>query len=155
MSRLCSVLLLAALLCSCSAPGPAPQKAAESAPAAPTPATVADLEGSSWTLAYWADGEPAAVEPPATLMFQEGRAAGVASCNNYSGQVKPGERPGDVSIGPVIGTRMACSPPQMEAESRYLKQLEATNAMTLMEGRLMLAYTLDGNSGTMTFDRAE
>ena len=61
--------------------------------------------------------------------------------------------PGEVKVGPLAGTRMACPEPQSSVEARFLEQLGGARTFGFMLGRLAISYTRgDGSSGTMLFD---
>jgi heat shock protein HslJ len=102
------------------------------------------LAGSEWLLRAWKRGEPAPDQPEVTLRYDGGRLAGKSGCNRYSTAVTAGSVPGDVSLAPLVMTRMACADPQMEVEARFARQLEAVTKMGFMLGQLALTYTLQG-----------
>jgi heat shock protein HslJ len=61
--------------------------------------------------------------------------------------------PGEVKVGPLAGTRMACPEPQSSVEARFLEQLGGARTFGFMLGRLAISYTRgDGSRGTMLFD---
>src|SRR5690606_2443266 len=113
--------------------------AACAGPAAEAPA-LSTLEGSQWSLQAWAQDDPAPADPLATLTYEEGRFAGRSGCNSYTGTVAPGDEPGEIAIGPVISTRMACPEMQMEVETRYLTALQAATKYNVSDGELSLVY---------------
>lgn len=88
----------------------------ESAPSFLTEAPV-----GSWRLIGFGDAtEPGDVE--VTLRVEaEGKLSGTSGCNRYSGAWTPGD--GGANVGPLAATKMACPPPRMEIESRYLDEL--------------------------------
>ena len=85
--------------------------------------------------------------------YDEGRLTGSSGCNQYFATATLGEMPGDVSMGRIGATRMACSEPQMAVEARFLSQLEGMNRYGFMAGGLMLGYATDDGSGVMIFER--
>jgi heat shock protein HslJ len=66
--------------------------------------------------------------------------------------VKLGAMPGDVTVGAVGATRMACPAERMAVEGRFLKQLAAVKKLGFMAGQLALSYEADGVWGVMLFD---
>jgi heat shock protein HslJ len=60
---------------------------------------------------------------------------------------------GEVKVGPLAGTRMACPEPQFSVEARFLEQLGGARTFGFILGRLAISYTRDdGSRGTMLFD---
>jgi heat shock protein HslJ len=84
-----------------------------------------DLDGS-WRLVSGRDADgslPDLAERQVTLVVDGEQAGGVSACNHYGGRV---EVDGDtVSIGELGSTEMACEPPVMDLEQRYLTALAA------------------------------
>lgn len=122
--------------------------------AASTPAgrlSLATLAGSEWVLRAWDWNEPADATPAITLQFQDGRFAGTSACNRYGAPVTANTTPGDITVGPGMGTRMACPEPIMAAEDRYLKLLSRVKKFGFMAGELVLTYEKDAGMGTMFF----
>jgi heat shock protein HslJ len=113
------------------------------------------IGGREWVLAAWAFGEPAPAEPKVTLSFEDGRFVGKSGCNSYFASVQKGEMPGDLSVGPVGATRMACPEPAMDVESRYLQQLGSANRVGFLVTQLALSYEKDGVVGVMLFDASD
>jgi heat shock protein HslJ len=111
------------------------------------------LAGKEWVLRAWKRGAPAPDQPEVTLRYEGGRLAGRSGCNRYSTAVTTGDAPGDVSIAPVMVTRMACAEPQMAVEARFVKQLEAVKKIGFWLGQLALSYPLEGQAPQeMLFD---
>jgi len=111
------------------------------------------LAGSEWTLVAWDAGEPTPDDPAITLAFRDGRVGGSAGCNRYFASPQPGPSPGELAIGPVGTTRMACPDALAGSESRYLQQLQAVRRFGFLLGRLALSYQHgDGAIGTMLFE---
>jgi heat shock protein HslJ len=104
------------------------------------PPALATLDDSQWFLRAWDDGDPAPEEPLVTLTYSEGRFAGRSGCNSYSGAVTAGDLPGEIVVGPIAGTRMACPELQMDVESRYLTNLQAATKYTVTDGNFALTY---------------
>ena len=111
------------------------------------------LTGSEWVLARWNLDEPAPEAPAVTLVFDDGNVGGSSGCNRYFGAITAGETPGDIRIGPVGGTMMACPDDVMEVEARYLTLLGSVEKMGFHNGRLALTYSHDDTVGTLLFER--
>jgi heat shock protein HslJ len=109
------------------------------------------LAGTEWVLRAWDWSEPAPAVPEVTLQFRDGRFAGTSGCNRYSAAATAGNAPGDLTLGPAAGTRMACPEPQMAMESRFLAQLPRVQKFGFMAGELVLHFEKDGGTGTMFF----
>jgi heat shock protein HslJ len=115
--------------------------------------SLAALAGTEWVLRAWDINEPAAVEPVVTLAYDTGRFAGTSGCNRYTGGVKEGTAPGELSVGLLAGTRMACPDAQASVESRFIEQLSGARTFGFMLGRLAISYSrTNGSRGTMLFD---
>lgn len=81
------------------------------------------LVGGDWAVAS-IDGEPTGERPPTLQFLPEGRAAGFAGCNRWTGGVVlSGE---GVSFTQTATTMMACPEPAMAAERRFLDVLSRT-----------------------------
>jgi heat shock protein HslJ len=111
------------------------------------------LAESAWVLRAWDISETAASEPVVTLAYDAGRFMGTGGCNLYAAGVEAGPMPGEMKVGPMAGTRMACPEPQSSIETRFLQQLGAARMFGFMVGRLAISYVKsDGSLGTMLFD---
>lgn len=101
------------------------------------------LTGNLWKVIAYNNGKEAVVSviigSEITAYFdEEGQVSGSAGCNNYSASY---EVSGDnISIGPAITTRMACSDPEgiMDQESAYLGALEMVSSFQFEGDRLIL-----------------
>jgi len=126
----------------------------EGAPARTGRLSMETLAGTEWVLRAWAWDEAAPATPEVTVKFDGTRLAGHAGCNNYFAQVKPGDQPGDFTIGPAGATRMMCPEPAMTVETRFLQQLGGVTKMRFIAGQLALPYAnTDKTFGVMLFDR--
>lgn len=88
------------------------------------PAT-GDLAGSAWVVVEVRDGDVVRRPQgsPATLEFDDERAAGSGGCNSFSATSVTVDD-GEVSFGPVQSTEMACEPAEvMDLEAAYLGAL--------------------------------
>lgn len=119
-----------ALLAACAMPTHPDAKAPPPDPF--NPAATQLLDDTSWQLTGWqqADGTARAIpgadsgEPiTLTLAAESGRrrASGFSGCNRYTGPY--GLKNGKLSVGPLAGTRMACSTPGGQIEGDYLDAL--------------------------------
>jgi len=107
-----------------------------------------------WTLREWNVAEPVAATPVVSLVYEAGRFTGSSGCNRYFATVTSGAAPGEIRVGPVGGTRMACPEAQGSIESRFLDQLGGARRFGLSDGRLTISYVrTDGTAGTMLFYR--
>jgi heat shock protein HslJ len=113
-------------------------------------------EPTQWTLqSFVEDGKVIAVLPDTTitLHFDEdtlretGAVFGSAGCNTYHATYTYGEM---LAFSPIVTTRMACPPPIMEQEARFLRLLQQVTTYQLdnelrlkaAEGRdLLLVFT--------------
>lgn len=110
------------------------------------------LAGSEWVLRKWSWDEPAPAEPEVVVSYLDGRLAGSSGCNRFSAAVSAGASPGDVSVGPAMGTRMACPEPAASVEDRFLSQLGGVTKYGFLLGRLALSYQIDDRLGVMLFE---
>ena len=79
------------------------------------------LAGTRWRLTHFDIGDPAPSGPEVTLEFGEnGDFGGGSGCNRYMGRFGTTDS-GQLEVGPVAGTRMACEGPAMAVEDRYLR----------------------------------
>lgn len=99
--------------------------------------TAARLSGT-WEVTEVRSGSiPEGVVP--TLVFEPGRLAGFAGCNNFGATLEMGEG-GALRLGPAAITRRACSSPQMDIEVAVLRTLQRINAVAFEgEGQIVLS----------------
>jgi heat shock protein HslJ/uncharacterized membrane protein len=158
-----SVLCVAATVCGCQAAddqGPADADATLDRGETPTldaaeaaaEAAGDPLVGGSWRLVAFQDQqraeEPIDSDPPYTIEFTaDGRVAGAAHCNRYSGDYEHGGA-GRLSIGPVGATRAMCAPPSRSSE--FLRAIEGIEQYEIEGGSLRLTF---GTGGVLTFSR--
>jgi len=115
--------------------------------------SLATLAGTVWILRAWDITAPAESAPVVTLSYDAGRFTGTGGCNRYFAVVEGGAVAGEVKVGPLAGTRMACPEPQSSVEARFLEQLGGARTFGFLLGRLAISYTRgDGSRGTMLFD---
>jgi heat shock protein HslJ len=100
--------------------------------------SLALVAGQEWTLLEL-DGEalPAELKAP-TLEVKNGRIAGFDGCNRFMGKIED-RAPGQVVVGPLAGTRMACPAAEMELETRFLDALGTVTRYDFLAGRLLLS----------------
>ena len=100
------------------------------------PSPPASLIGTSWR-AEEIDGRVVLERVESSLTFDGAqRIAGQAACNRYFGAFELGE--GTIRLKPAGTTRMACPPPVMEQESRFLAALGAATGFQREGGKLLL-----------------
>ena len=115
--------------------------------------SLATLAGTVWILRAWDITAPAESAPVVTLSYDAGRFTGTGGCNRYFAVVEGGAMAGEVKVGPLAGTRMACPEPQFSVEARFLGQLGGARTFGFLLGRLAITYARgDGSRGTMLFD---
>jgi heat shock protein HslJ len=106
------------------------------------------LGANEWTLVEM-DGQPlpAGVDPP-LIHFERDAVRGFAGCNRFNAPVQE-TKPGEIDIGPAAGTKMACPPPAMDVEQKFLAQLGKVNRYTFLAGQLALGWQDGEASGTL------
>ena len=114
--------------------------------------SIASFAGPEWVLRNLDRDEPAPGEPEITLLFEEDRIAGKSGCNQYMGKVTEGDLPGDLTVGLLAGTMMACPPEIMDLEDRYRQRLEKVFKIGFFLGDLALIIEKeDGGMGQLRF----
>jgi heat shock protein HslJ len=108
------------------------------------------LAANEWTLVE-IGGEPlpAGVEPP-LIHFERESVRGFAGCNRFNATIKEA-KPGEVEVGPPAGTKMACPPPAMELEQKFLGELTKAKGYSFRAGQLALNWQDGDRSGTLLF----
>lgn len=96
------------------------------------------LDESDWLMTHINRQQALPDDAEVTLSFNAGRISGKSACNRYSADIQEGDNPGDILIGPVMGTRMACPDHLMEVESLYLKALAQVTGFSFFSGSLAL-----------------
>jgi heat shock protein HslJ len=114
-------------------------------------ATFQDIMGKEWHLIRPDREEPGPDAPEVTLSFDGKRLTGNSGCNRYFAGVTEGGIPGDLTIGMIGGTRMACPGEVMELESRYLESLGNVIKYGFLNGQLALTWQQDGITKTLLF----
>jgi putative lipoprotein len=109
------------------------------------PATPAGaLQGTEWR-AQAIEGRKVLDIVQSTLLIEAGgRISGSAGCNRYFGKASVKE--GEISVGPLGTTRMACMPDQMEQEKIFLDAIAKTRGFHVEDGKLLL---LDADGKTL------
>lgn len=118
--------------------------------------TVADLENTSWRLAYYGtsgDTTDVIEGTEVTLQFEgDGQAGGNGGCNSYGTTYEVSN--GALSFGEIVTTLMACSGEGiMEQEDAYLAALRSAEAFEVTADQLEILY--DGGDRVLTFERME
>jgi len=110
-----------------------------------------DLTGREWRLTRLARTEAAPPEPRITLRVDENRVSGSGGCNRYFGEVRSGA-PGQLTVGPLAGTRMACGEEIDRLENRFLTALQGASQYGFLAGKLALTYRKGDTVQTMLFE---
>jgi heat shock protein HslJ len=118
----------------------------ESGSEAMGPMSLQDLQGVTWELTHFGRQNPVPEGVRISLSVDGDRVSGSAGCNRYFGRIRE-KVPGELAIGPVGSTRMACAEPKMSAERTYLEALEEVVKFGFLNGRLVLSYTPTGADG--------
>ena len=113
--------------------------------------SVADLGGTEWVLTHFTWDDLAPPEPEITLIFADNGIVGFSGCNRYNSEVTEGEMPGDLSVGLIAGTRMACPDDLNDLESRFLQALESVNQYSFVAAKLVLSWSREDVWNTMLF----
>lgn len=104
--------------------------------------TAARLTGA-WAVTEVRSGTiPAGTVP--TLVFETGRLAGFAGCNDFGASLEIGAG-GALRLGPAAITRKACPSPQMDLEVALLRALQRINAVAF-EGDGQIVLTAFGTT---------
>jgi heat shock protein HslJ len=109
----------------------------------------ATLTGQEWTLTSLG-GAPMTPDAGVTATFgDDGSVTGSAGCNRFSGPYTvDGE---DLSIGPLLTTRMSCGPTADDLERTYLGALEAAIGFAISGTDLVISTS---NDVTLEFSTA-
>jgi len=87
-----------------------------------------------------------------TLVFDdEGRVSGSGGCNRFTGSYAFTD--GELSIGPLAGTKMMCPEAVMDQEDRFHKALGAVDRVAA-DGPFLLIYA-GGSDAPLTFTRMD
>jgi heat shock protein HslJ len=113
--------------------------------------SIADLAGVEWRLTHFSWDDPAPADPEITFVVEGDQLSGSSGCNRYFGGIEEAST-GELSLGPLGGTRMACPEEAMALETRYLEALAATVGYSFLAGRLALTYTVEEGFQTLLFD---
>jgi heat shock protein HslJ len=137
-----SLLVLCALLISCTQMDVSPNVDPDLAPAESA------LDGTAWVLASL-NGEPLLEGTVITLEFGDGTLGGQSGCNTYGGTyVLTGT---ELTLRGVSSTLMGCDAPVMEQEGAYFRALGEAATYTLTGERLELVNRESG--ATLGFTR--
>ena len=98
-----------------------------------------DLSGVEWVLTHLSRNEPAPENSSITIVFEGDKISGSGGCNRYFAEVTEAS-PGDITIGEIGSTMMACPDEVMQLEGRYLKAVGEVAGYSFLAGKLVLAY---------------
>jgi heat shock protein HslJ len=105
-----------------------------------------DLEGNTWTLTSFIEGEDVQsplVNTTITAYFEDGNITGNAGCNNYFGGYTIDDNKINISK-PLGSTRRTCEPEEkMQQEYQYLEMFGNVTTYTI-EGNQLTLSTEDG-----------
>jgi len=115
------------------------------------------LYGTEWRLVALGGEQIAAADARARVTLQlfaeadtaaghgGARASGRSGCNRYMGGVQI--EGAAIAFSAIASTRMACPPPQMELEARYLAALAAATRWSMRDNALLL----EGDGAALRF----
>lgn len=92
-----------------------------------------DLDGTAWILTQIGDSALPS-DLVGTLILADGKAAGSATCNRYSGSYESDGS--DLSFGPLMTTMMACLNPTPEAD--FMTAMEQVASYKIADEHLLL-----------------
>jgi heat shock protein HslJ len=104
------------------------------------------IEGSAWRLKHMPGAQSAALAQlnrPVTMRLESGRLSGFAGCNNFTGSYSLDG--GQLKIGPVASTQMACPEPGSSIEAAFHKALSGTLSIAV-DGDDLIATTASGDT---------
>lgn len=132
-----SLMILApiALLAACASTG---STQSPSGGAEPSP----EISGTAWQIVS-VDGQNAAGARTPTMKFADGRISGNSGCNSYSGPYSLTD--GQLTLGPVISTKMACVGDGMDTEARLFAALKGALSVAQRSAD-RLSLSSDGHS---------
>jgi heat shock protein HslJ len=136
-----AVLAVAAAIAVVGSCRSGPQAERTAPPVAETPSQQAapDRPLGSWSLAAFGDGGALVAGTKVEVEFTaNGHVRGHGGCNQFFGDFTV-EEEGRIAAGPFGATRMACPPPVMEQESRFLGALEQAESFRVSSGNLELS----------------
>ena len=136
-----------ATILSCSSPAPESEQAAVATDESPE-----QLMARGWKLISMTGAGVDLVLPEdveITLVFTpDGRVAGSGGCNRYFSAVELGA-PGEMTLGPVGSTMMACPEMTLALEQQYLRALQGARNYRLVGDRLEVLF---GEDGVLSFE---
>ena len=97
----------------------------------------ADLDGTSWVLVRWNDGDLDPGDFTITVDFEDGRIGGVAAVNTYGGPYETGSN-GEFSIGPLSSTMHGAMGDEGRAERFFFDLLESAASYEVVGDTLTL-----------------
>jgi heat shock protein HslJ len=111
------------------------------------------LGGRTWVLRGWDLDRPAPELPELTLAVDGERIVGSSGCNRYFATARMSAvRPGEIEIGPLAGTRLACPETVAPIEERYRRLLAKAERASFLAGQLLLLYRDGRGFGALRFE---
>lgn len=110
------------------------------------PAQHQSLEGIIWMLNGIVEGDAVvsmAADSEITTTFVDGSVAGYAGCNQYSAPYTVTDN--QITLGPIVSTKMACEGEQGEREATFLAALQQTAGYEIERDSLTL-FDVNGNA---------
>jgi heat shock protein HslJ len=111
------------------------------------------LEGVTWRLVSLTGLDPAALAAaprPLTVLFESGRVAGFAGCNQFGGSYAiEGDR---MSLGALVATKMACAEAAMSLETAFHEAFTGVLRVTRDGDRLTFAAASEASPATLVFE---
>ena len=116
-------------------------------------ASSTQLGGPVWVLRHLDRGDQEPVEVEVTLEFDgDGGISGLGGCNEYEGKVTDAD---GRQLGFAVRSTTArrCPADMTGTESEFSRRFDAVERFAFQNGRLLLEYTIDGEAGSLVFDR--
>jgi heat shock protein HslJ len=99
-----------------------------------SPASIPELNGTSWSLVE-INGQPVQADSNPTLIFDADSAGGNGSCNSFGGDYEA--KNGKLTFGGIFSTMMYCED-VMDQEFAYLGALENAASYQVKDGMLQI-----------------
>jgi len=110
------------------------------------------IEGDEWLLTSLGPDQPVPEGVTVTLQARQGQLSGTSGCNRYGAAIENGAVPGEIRIGPAMGTRMACPEEQVTIEDEFLSRLGQVTQFRFRAGKLVLTGTKDNKAFNLIFE---
>lgn len=134
------------------AAGPALAQPASERPNMPVQMAQSSSLSGNWRLVIMGEPTSPGVVPQATELtaeFAGDRITGSGGCNRFMGGHEA--QGGQLSIGPLASTFMACEEPVMSQEMKYLAALQGAQRYEVNDQGLTIFYQTEQESGVLRF----